>query len=334
MAAILPCTADARAATQRADGPAVRAARYHRAVQTSKPESRAPRGLLLERGALTRALRDRTRRALACGALEPIRTDQEEIDDAGVRFQVRILADRDRKREARSAQPAHGAGSNPFLPYDAALFVADVSPTHLCLLNKYPALADHLLLVTRSFEEQTALLTPRDFDALWACTEEIDGFAFYNAGSLAGASQRHRHLQLVPALVPAASGYAPIDALLRDARFDERIGQVEGLPFLHAFARLRACAAQPPGVAAEILHALYLEMLRAFGCERGDPPYNLLLTREWMLLVPRSREAWESISVNALGFAGALLVRDRAQLARLRELGPMQLLRRVGIARD
>ena len=43
-------------------------------------------------------------------------------------------------------------------------------------------------------------------------------------------------------------------------------------------------------------------------------PYNLLFTREWMLPVPRSKEFFESISVNALGFAGALLARTPEEM--------------------
>ena len=33
-----------------------------------------------------------------------------------------------------------------------------------------------------------------------------------------------------------------------------------------------------------------------------------------MLLVPRRREKWEVVSVNALGYAGSLFVRDSGQL--------------------
>jgi ATP adenylyltransferase len=59
-------------------------------------------------------------------------------------------------------------------------------------------------------------------------------------------------------------------------------------------------------------------------------PYNLLVTDRWMLVVPRSRERFEGISINALGFAGALLVRDPAQLAAVERAGPMSVLRHVG----
>jgi ATP adenylyltransferase len=58
-------------------------------------------------------------------------------------------------------------------------------------------------------------------------------------------------------------------------------------------------------------------------------PYNLLVTRRWMLAVPRSRERFDSISVNALGFAGSLFVRDAAEMQRLREARPMRVLKEV-----
>jgi ATP adenylyltransferase len=48
-----------------------------------------------------------------------------------------------------------------------------------------------------------------------------------------------------------------------------------------------------------------------------------------MLVVPRSREHFESISVNALGFAGSLFVRNRGELELVRKSGPMKILRQV-----
>jgi ATP adenylyltransferase len=51
-----------------------------------------------------------------------------------------------------------------------------------------------------------------------------------------------------------------------------------------------------------------------------------------MLLVPRSHECFETISVNALGFAGSLFVRDAEQLKTIDNRGPMTVLRRVAIA--
>jgi ATP adenylyltransferase len=227
--------------------------------------------------------------------------------------------------------PAAPAPGNPFLPYDEDLFVCDLPPRHVCLLNKYPVLPEHLLIVTRAYEDQESPLTPGDFEALWSVLFECDGLAFYNAGAVAGASQPHRHLQVVPLPLVRGGARTAIDALMEEARFDAVLGRAEQLRFHHALARLRDCAQLPPSLAADSLHGLYTEMARAFGCDRAGRPYNLLVTRDWMLFVPRSREHWHSLSLNALAFAGAILVRDETQLAELRAAGPMSVLERVAV---
>jgi sulfate adenylyltransferase (ADP) / ATP adenylyltransferase len=43
--------------------------------------------------------------------------------------------------------------------------VAHLSPTHVCLLNKFNVVAHHVLVVTREFEQQTSPLNAADFDA-------------------------------------------------------------------------------------------------------------------------------------------------------------------------
>jgi ATP adenylyltransferase len=71
--------------------------------------------------------------------------------------------------------------------------------------------------------------------------------------------------------------------------------------------------------------------LDADGEARQSVPYNLLLTRAWMLLVPRSKERFETISVNALGFAGSFFVREEAQRQALKRAGPMAALEAVSL---
>ena len=70
------------------------------------------------------------------------------------------------------------------------------------------------------------------------------------------------------------------------------------------------------------------------GADLQSGPYCLLATREWLLLVPRSREFFDSISINALGFAGALLVRNEEQLRALRAAGPLTALRETALPRE
>ncbi len=280
-----------------------------------------------------------TAAALACGALEPIPTQLEIVEQAGVRFQLRVLDSLWRKERAQARQrqgEARGEPSDPFGPCDPALLLGDLSPTHRCVLNKFPALARHLLIVTRDFEDQQRLLTVADFHALWLGLQGIDGLAFYNGGPAAGASQPHKHLQLLPTpLAPSEPAVPMLARLAIHQRRDDHHRAV-GLPFDHALHHLPPGLVDDPRQAAVASTGAYHRLLTAVGLARrpGDPhqagPYNLLMTRRWMLLIPRQREAWQGCSVNALGFAGSLLVRDHAELDRVRAVGPMALLAHTG----
>jgi ATP adenylyltransferase len=233
---------------------------------------------------------------------------------------VRVVSSLARKGEARDAAVV----VDPLSDYDPDLFVADLGPSHYALLNKFPVLPGHALLVTRRFESQERLLTVEDFAALVTCLREIDGLGFYNGGAAAGASQSRKHLQLVPLpLVPESADEKPM----------ERVVGGQQLAFRHAFA----CIASQP--TAPELHAVYRDLLDRCGItavtgpegEFQSAPYNLLVRRSWMLVVPRSLACFESITVNALGFAGSLFVRSKQDLERVRAVGPMHVLRAVAI---
>jgi ATP adenylyltransferase len=279
-----------------------------------------------ESGSLWSRVVSQTERATQLGKIQRIPTRDEILEQDGVRFVVRIVDAVERKRIARLMQPSH---ENPFLPYDEDLFVTNVTDTHICLLNKFNVVEHHLLIVTRLFEHQETLLTERDFEAMWICLREFDSLAFYNAGTVAGASQPHKHLQQVSAPLGAGPERTPMDAVFGGTAVAGQFGSVAELPFSHLLAPLRDVAALEPHEAATATTELYLAMLDAIHGDAATSPYNLLATRDWMLLVPRSAEKYESISVNSLGFAGSLLVRDEAELSVVRAAGPMTILREV-----
>ncbi len=288
--------------------------------------------ILLKPGTLWTSVKQRTEHALECGALLSIPTEFEFVEQGGVNFLVRILANLNRKKAAKKKQEkqtATGIDFNPFLPYEEDLFVADISDTHVCILNKFNVVDHHLLIITRTFEEQDSLLTLEDFTALWACLADFDGLAFYNGGKIAGASQRHKHLQLVPLPLAPSGTQIPITPLLPAVKFPDSIATIAGLPFFNAFATLDPHWVKSPLTAAAATLEIYHSLLRKVSLE--SVPYNLLATREWMLIVPRSQEEFESISVNSLGFAGALLVRNQEQMQILKDQGPMNILKNVAI---
>ena len=229
---------------------------------------------------------------------------------------------------------------DPFLPYEQDLFVADISPTHLCLLNKFNVVDHHLLVVTRDFEDQENWLNLADFQALWVCMQEIDGLAFYNGGKIAGASQRHKHLQLIPLPFIPEKCHLPIKPAIANAIFNDSIGTIPQFPFRHAIALLNLPESDTTTEAAQKMLACYYSLLRAVGLDLDSSSqvqtgaYNLLATKEWMLIVPRSQESFSSISINSLGFAGSLFVRDREQIKLLKEITPMTILSKVAFLKN
>ncbi|MGF1600727.1 MAG: phosphorylase [Thermosynechococcaceae cyanobacterium] len=277
-------------------------------------------------GSLWGCITQRTTEALACGALLSIPTIDEQLEQGGLTFVVRVSRNVVRKQTASKTSKQ---SPNPFLPYDTDLFVTDLSPSHVALLNKFNVVDHHLLIITRHFESQESWLTQHDFAALAQCMAEINGLAFYNGGQNAGASQRHKHLQLVPLpLSPAHRHAVPLEALFDDSM---ETGKLARLSFAHAIVALDLDWSLAPDILAVNLDQHYRHLYESAGLPTGEQPqpYNLLLTRRWMFLVPRSQESHAGISVNALGFSGSLFVRNREQLEQLKAMGPMTILEQV-----
>lgn len=286
--------------------------------------------LILKPGLLWEMVKERTEQAKRSQALQSIPTEWQLVEDQGISFLVRVLSALARKEKARKQQTQQakkGQPVNPFLPCERALFVTDISETHFCLLNKFNVVDHHLLIITKAFEPQENWLNLQDFQAILTSLQEVEGLAFYNGGKNAGASQPHKHLQLVPfPLIPLGQNL-PIEPLLNKATFPH----VSAFPFQHAFTRFNA------SLSPEMLLNTYQHLLESVGLwhpkieeKQQTNAYNLLLTRDWMLIIPRSQEQFMSIPVNSLGFAGTFFVKNEEQLNRLTEYRPFEILKNVG----
>jgi ATP adenylyltransferase len=293
--------------------------------------------IVLKPNSLWEKVRQQTEYALNCGALKSISTNYELLQDGDINFLVRIIANLEHKDNAKKKQKKlakkSGQKFNPFLPYEKDLFVADISDTHLCLLNKFNVVDYHLLVVTREFEEQETLLTLKDFAALWACLLQIDGLCFYNSGELAGASQRHKHLQLVPFPLIPELNKTPIDSIIETVEYKDNIGRIPCFNFTHGIVNtgsLDDLNIEELSLDSFYLYSRLLKMLGvSLGKEKKPEHYNLLMTREWMMIIPRSQDKYKSISINSLGFAGALLVKNEEQMNTLKQLKPLRILQKV-----
>lgn len=275
-----------------------------------------------------------TRGALSRGRLESIQTASRVVVDQAIPFVVRWTS------VLRHKPSGLGSGApsnpNPFLPPEKDLVVSMIPPAHLAVLNKYNVIDRHLLVVTRRFERQEQLLTPDDFNAARYCLTRMDGLVFYNGGIDAGASQPHKHLQWVPRTLGARGSDIPLTVLIK--RMRKTASRVPGLPFVHAFQFLRTGTRNGALPNGKMLYRLYRALLARCGLNpETDPvthpqaaPYNLLITRQWIMLIPRQRDSVHGISINALGFAGSFFLKEPDLFETVRQEGPARLLSIAG----
>lgn len=254
------------------------------------------------------------------GALVPLTTRLIEAEKMAP-FVLRELLSRP-PRHLRSEAPR----SNPFLPWDTPLQVDRLGDGHVLLLNKYPVQDAHLLVITSDWQPQSGWLSVSDWQAVAAVAADTGGLWFFNSSATAGASQPHRHLQLLPRRAgepscPLASFYARQLAGASPAR-----------PWAHCLSRRR----DPVGCSD--LPELYAEHCASLGlgsaASEAEPggAYNLLFDDDWFLTVRRIREHGAGFSVNALGFAGFLLCTEAADRDWLERHGPWSLLAQVAAA--
>ncbi|GAB1319988.1 bifunctional AP-4-A phosphorylase/ADP sulfurylase [Madurella fahalii] len=257
---------------------------------------------------------------------------------------------------------------DPFDKPPAAMLITRLAPSHLLVLNKFAVVPEHFILATQAFKEQTHLLERADLEVAYACIEayhthhqhrhqhrhrhyhdnnnnnnnksqndagedEDDGelFVFFNSGPHSGASQPHRHIQLLPVarmregleevegggawevlaagLAAAGAGTGaedggplPLRGRVPFQTFAERIGPGADLRRVYLRLYRRACeavlGAAEGGAAAEV---------PADGGGGGDGEdgkegvearisYNLAMTRDVMVVMPRLAEG-EVVSV-------------------------------------
>ncbi|BAQ66282.1 DUF4922 domain-containing protein [Geminocystis sp. NIES-3709] len=276
-----------------------------------------------------------TKKALEIEALHSIITHYHIIKKDNIPFLIRIVDNLNKKDKEKKKQTKIQINFNPFLPYEKDLFVENIKNNHVLILNKFNVFNHHLLIITRKYEEQESVLNIDDFSALWTVLSQIKGFAFYNSGKLSGASQAHKHLQLVPYPLAKEIETIPINDLVLSYKNTQEIISLPEFPYLHSiafFGNIKEKSSEELGkITLENYHKL-LEKLN-INIENNKPfkNYNLLITKHWMMLIPRYQEKFMSISINSLGFAGAFLVKNTEQLNLIKESNLLEILAEVAI---
>ena len=294
---------------------------------------------MFEPGTLKTQVIKQTRNATDKGILVPAGYDYEcTVMQSDIPFIVRITPNLHHKDKARKDQNEQtkqlGQEPNPFLPHNPDMHVSDLSPTHLCLLNRFKLFDYPLLIVTREFEEQECLLSFEDFQAISICMQEMDGIAFYNGGLSAGASQRHKHFHFIPYPLDNKLTTVPIDNILKALPLSAESISLDIFPYQHVISSIDRPTFNSPDIVAELLLSKYQTLLKSIEQYSSDRySYNLMITQHWMMLALRSAPDYESIALNAMGFAGIFNVRSETQVKQIKDLLPLTILEGIGVSR-
>lgn len=265
---------------------------------------------------------------------------------------------------------------DPFENPPRALWLTDLGPDHFLVLNKFAVVPEHFILATKDFKPQTHLLEESDLAATLACIRAYeeekeatkasgagagDGglFAFFNCGEHSGASQPHRHIQLLPlATMREGLGGDARWTVLADqlhrrrppfATFSEDISLGMEPADLHAtYLRLyrRACR----GVARHMGEPAAEEQVdeEAVGQQAGEAlvSYNMAMTRGSLVIAPRLAEGATicshegdvigNLALNGTVLAGTALVKSELEWDALvrSEEGLQAVLKGIGISSD
>lgn len=281
------------------------------------------------------AVDERSAGARASGDLLPIQAEETVIEDAGLRFIVRWVSSLAVKDAAKVTLPGgpRDPNFNPFLAPEPALTVGPVGEHHVAILNKFPVCDRHLVLARRTFEEQLIPLALIDFNALALVMGEYGGLGFYNGGAPAGASQRHKHVQWIPTAEGNASMRLLAAGLPGDTA-EQGLVRHPALSMKHCCVRVSNAKGTPVELAAQGMHAAFKRACSELGLGTDEsgllPSFNLLAGDGWLMVVPRSREHFDEVSINALSYGGTLYVRRPEQVEAIRATGPLRVLAAVG----
>ena len=217
---------------------------------------------------------------------------------------------------------SYGPNQNPFNPWDKILEVDKIGTNHQLILNKYPVQKGHILLITNTWKPQDGWLDISDWIAIQMVNEDTSGLWFFNSSPIAGASQPHRHFQLLrrdygEIICPREKWFLDFENNNDQDSKLKKNAVVSKFNFLDNSINI---------------YNLYLELSKKIGL--GNPiddekprfPHNILITNNWIAIIKRKYDHVHGFSVNGLGFAGYLLVTEKSNINYLKKYGPEKLL--------
>jgi ATP adenylyltransferase/5',5'''-P-1,P-4-tetraphosphate phosphorylase II len=258
-------------------------------------------------------------------------------------FQFRSANSLTAKPILSSTDPGRSKSTNAFSDTDPDFFLSHIGSSHTLILNKYCVVRPQFLLHTNTFIPQSDHLTESDLAAAWTVLSSLTRgkyIVIYNCGFEGGSSVGHKHLQILPRpkkeegfeffpdLLGIDSGPLTSQTHLPDSKANgftwEDTSTVPKIPFRHSVKKLL------PSPSAAQLVGIYKSLVEQAKVQEAAG-HNVLLTEDWMLVIPRTKGRKGILSANAAAMAGMVWVTGEEEVRQWVEAGPMKLLCEFGV---
>ncbi|KAG5419930.1 APA2 [Candida metapsilosis] len=233
--------------------------------------------------------------------------------------------------------------SNPFEKPEPELTILDeYGPDNefKLVFNKFPVISKHFLMVTREFKHQDTPLSETELYATYSILSELskqspvdeDWFAFYNCGPESGASQPHKHVQFMKA-PPRDKFESYADVLSENTSVPANAKnplQDKNIPFAHYLIRLDENEVDEESLATTFVSLFQHSMNVLRENDQKHISFNFIMTKKYMLMVPRSVSKYEDkLGINACGVYGLILCKNQELFDMVKEIGPLNILKEV-----
>jgi len=244
---------------------------------------------------------------------------------------------------------------DPFEPPidDDILIDEDFTENHRLCFNKFPVVDCHLLLPTKQNLNQYTHLAETDFTSMLYLMRVIGGYGLFNGGINAGASQPHKHLQCIPyeynkdygifLLLKKEQNLTKIESTQKNENFT--FYKLNVFVFDHLFVKfspefsekLLLLNKDTSGEFAKVIHEVYNYSISSLGL-KNDPEkitkdYSLMLTEEWMLIVPRKTFKLElengELNLNSACYTLSILVKSEKIREEVKQMKITEIFRRL-----
>lgn len=205
--------------------------------------------------------------------------------------------------------------------------------------NKYPVVPRHFMILTKQFKSQKTPLSPDELIASYSVLKKLKEdkdnkwFGFYNCNDESGASQPHKHMQFMT----LPKDFTPFpetlistsDAFIPSTKSEPL--QYPQLPMAHFVAKLPKLEE----LSGEDLVMYFSSLLqRCLTVSRDNNAssiaYNVIMTTEYIMMVPRKHGVYEGLGINSCGILGLFLFKNKQLLQMVKAHTPMKVWEYVG----